>query len=95
MENNKFSIPKPPKSLRKEQPKTEPEKLEEQEEPSLVQEQPVLEEEQFDAQQIDQQPTSVPKKERKKLNFEPATNWIGLFVSLAIFGVFIFLLVIN
>ncbi len=83
MEEKKVPLPKPPKALRKTQP---------------------IEEKKAEPVEVEKAPLEEPKieetvkqnaKPKRKTNFEPLTNWAGLFVSLAVFAVFIFLLVIN
>ena len=82
MEEKKVVLPKPPKELRKVQPKEEknPE----------VETYVAPEPEKTDPEIAENKTKSKP---RRKLNFEPVTNWVGLFVSLAVLGLFVFLLV--
>lgn len=83
MEEKKMNLPKPPKELRKAEQKAEAA-------PEV--EQVFVPEPEVAPQVFEEQPKVAKKK--RKLNFEPVTNWIGLFVSLAALGVFVFLLVI-
>ena len=95
MEEKKMILPRPPKELRKSQRKEE-QKEELAEEQMKVQTE--LEDEAVAVSEPEditpQTEKSKVKAKKKKLNLEPAINWIGLFISLAAFGVFIFLLAI-
>ena len=82
MEEEKVSLPKPPKALRQTKEQKPPE----------VKEQIVLPQKQEIPEQVQGQPVEKKKRERKKINFSPIINWVGLGCSVAILGLFIFLL---
>lgn len=88
MEEKQISMPKPPKALR--QNKTE--KVEKVE--SIAKE-PNTQETKKQEELVQNKTSETKKAPKKKINFEPLSNWAGFLVSLAILGVFIFLLIVN